>query len=109
MKRRHSAYIGTKNLHQKHPCPNCLKGIDGVTSVSLRLESPEKVFDLKGKFTMCIYCGALLTFADNKGRMRIMTAEERADAMRLHPTLQNLVDQWRREKVPNFARKNFFG
>lgn len=39
-------------------CPCCLYDMDGATCIS----SKEKVSPLPGDFTLCINCGALLTF-----------------------------------------------
>jgi hypothetical protein len=110
MKRR--ARIASGKLRVGGHCPNCLKKCDGATGVSLRGEfkrvGPTQQVSIKGSLTMCAYCGALLVFADEEGRLRLMTMEERATE-RFHPVLQKLIDDFRRKKVqpPDFTRKNF--
>lgn len=110
MKRR--ARMVTGKLRVGGYCPNCLKKCDGVTGVSLdgpfERVGPTRRVSIQGALTMCCYCGALLVFADEEGRLRLMTEEERA-THRFDPVLEKLIDQYRREKVkpPNFTRKNF--
>lgn len=110
MKRR--ARIASGKLPVGDHCPNCLKKCDAVTGVTLNNSferiGPTRRISVQGSLTICCYCGALLVFADEDGRLRMMTEEERA-ARGLDPVLEKLIDQYRREKVkaPDFTRKNF--
>jgi hypothetical protein len=106
------AHIASGKLRVGNYCPNCLKKCDGVTGVRLDREfervGPTRRVSIKDAFTMCCYCGAILVFADEEGRLRPMTEEERA-THRFDPVIQDLIDNFRREKVqpPGFTRKNF--
>ena len=106
------ARVASGKLRDGNYCPNCLKKCDGVTGVTLNSDfervGPTRRVSLKGSVTMCAYCGALLVFADEEGRLRLMTEEERATHS-LDPVLQKLVDDFRRKNVqpPNFTKKNF--
>jgi hypothetical protein len=111
MKRR--ARIASGKLRFGGNCPNCLKKCDGATGVTLNGAfahiGPTRRISIQGSLTMCCYCGALLVFADQEGRLRVMTAEERSTC-KFDPVLEKLIDDFRREKVqhpPNFTRKNF--
>lgn len=60
---------------------------------------------LKGMATKCVYCGVMLIFADDQGRVRMMTVDERNDlaARPLEPLLEELL---RSIKVqPEFTKK----
>jgi hypothetical protein len=109
MKKRRG-FITSGKLPVTNYCPNCSHILDGATGA--RLDSPfERTttgrVSLAGTVTMCVYCGALLIFADEAGRVRLPTPEERA--RKLDPILQDLLDAFRRERIkpPDFTRKNY--
>ena len=89
-------------LPVKTPCPSCSKLIEGVTGVGIDRPAPDRI---TGGFTMCAYCGALLRFTDERGGLRMLREDERIEALRIHPTLQKVINDWRRKHTPNFARK----
>lgn len=97
------AFIRTgPKLPVKTPCPGCSKLLDGFTGVAIDAPTPRQI---TGCFTMCAYCGALLRFTDERGGLRILREEERAEALGIHPVLRKLFEDWRREHTPNFTRK----
>jgi hypothetical protein len=90
-------------------CPNCMRMLDGVTAASLNGPferfGPEGRVSVKGHATMCMYCGAMLMFADEEGHLRLMTAMERS-TFRLHPDLSKLQERLR-PKPPDFTKKSY--
>jgi hypothetical protein len=91
-RKRGSAFI-TSGKTAKSMCPGCLAVLDGVTGVNIGADF-EKGFQLKGCPTMCGYCGTLLIFADNDGRVRAMTETER-NSVNLAPIVEKLYARWR--------------
>jgi hypothetical protein len=89
-------------------CPNCSHELSGVTAARVGESIRTGPLRLKGKPTMCGYCGALLIFADNAGRVRMMTEAER-NVLQLHPEAKKLMDSWKRDHVPapDFTKKRF--
>lgn len=86
-------------------CPNCLNRLDGVTGVLLDgfFESPPK---LKGHATMCCYCGALLTFADDAGTLRMMTEAER-NSFKPESIISELLAKVKAgARQPDFTKRN---
>jgi hypothetical protein len=110
MKKRR-AFLTSGKLPVASACPNCSHVISGVTGARLDnpfpRTGPTRRISIVGTSTMCVYCGALLIFADEAGRVRLPTTEERAQ--KLDPILQDLLDSFRRERIqpPNFTRKNY--
>ena len=106
-----SARISSGKLPVASACPNCMKKLDGVTGVSwdgdFKRVGPTRKVSIEGSMTMCAYCGVLLMFADEDGRLRLMTAEERA--AKVDPAVQQLIDDFRRDKVkpPDFTKRSF--
>jgi hypothetical protein len=86
----------------KSPCPNCHTKLDGFTGAMIGERFSEPLF-IKGRPTMCAYCGALLVFADNRGRVRAMTEAER-DSAHFAPIVEKLYAGWR-EKARAGAEK----
>jgi hypothetical protein len=60
---------------------------------------------MKGHATMCMYCGAMLMFADEEGHLRLMTATERS-TYRVEPDLAEMLERLR-PKPPDFTRKSY--
>jgi hypothetical protein len=93
-------------------CPNCMHRLDGMTAARLdgpfERTGPTRRVSLKGNVSMCVYCGAMLVFADDEGHLRTMTAAERS-TYHLEPVLQDIMDKIRskRPNPPDFTRKNF--
>jgi hypothetical protein len=91
MKRR-KAYVRTLQVAAS-PCPSCHRILSGTTGVQFDSRLPN-LLRLKNNLSMCAYCGALLIFADNDGRLRVMTEAER-DSLELGPDQQRLFDMIR--------------
>jgi len=87
-------------------CPNCTTRLDGVTAARIGgfLQQPLR---LKGRPTMCSYCGALLIFADDAGNLRAMTEAER-NSLNLAPEVKRIYAQWRADHpAGDFTKKRF--
>lgn len=57
---------------------------------------------------MCAYCSALLVFADNAGRLRMMTEAERNSTL-FAPIIQDLLDMVKanaRKNAESFTKRN---
>ena len=91
-------------------CPNCMHLLDGVTAASLDGDfdriGPTRRVSLKGNATMCCYCGAMLVFADEDGRLRVMTQEEHS-TFRMDPVFETMLREMR-DKL-DFTKKNYRG
>jgi hypothetical protein len=85
-------------------CPNCSARLDGVTGARIG-EFFKGQVRLKGNATMCAYCGALLVFADDQGRVRAMTESER-DSVKFAPIVEQFYAMWR-AKVQGFTKTRF--
>jgi len=81
-------------------CPSCNHALEAVTAAQIC--EPGMPFQrnvkLKGHPTLCTYCGAVLIFADDAGRVRAMTEAER-NALELHPDAERVFNEWRRDYV----------
>jgi hypothetical protein len=92
----------------KSVCPNCSAILDRFTGARLGafFELPMRV---KGEVTVCASCGARLIFADDQGRVRIMTEHERA-TIRLDPQVELLLEKMmerRKRSQPNFTQRRY--
>jgi hypothetical protein len=76
------------------PCPNCAHELSGVTAMRFDGFFARGPLSLKGNPTMCGYCGALLVFADDAGRVRAMTEAER-NSVEFEPICKKLMDDWK--------------
>lgn len=88
-------------------CPNCGHELSGVTAAKLNgpFERTAGRVSIKGQPSMCVYCGALLVFADEEGHVRVMTAAERS-SYHLDPVLEKIMARMR-PKRPDFTKKNY--
>lgn len=90
-------------------CPNCGHELSGVTGARLDAPfdriGPTRRVSLKGNASMCVYCGAMLVFADEEGHVRVMTAAERS-SYRLDPVLESIISRLR-AKIPDFTKKSY--
>lgn len=94
MKRRPRADISQRRTRAKSPCPCCHRVLDAATHVGF--DGCSAPLNLSGEATICAYCGALLVFADDAGRLRTLTEAERG-SIRFAPVVRNLIDSWRAE------------
>jgi hypothetical protein len=104
--RRKPAHVVSQRVADS-PCPNCGKLLSGVTAASIGAPFEPGPIRYKGHATLCGYCGALLIFADDAGRVRAMSERER-NSLQLAPIVEQLYAQWRAEHpVGDFTRKRF--
>jgi hypothetical protein len=93
-------------------CPNCSAELSAFTGVAFDHFFPAGPIELEGNPTMCAYCGALLIFADNAGRVREMTESER-NSVQFEPYVKQLLDEWKakidreRKRAEAFTRTRF--
>jgi hypothetical protein len=104
--RRKIAHIVSRRL-EASPCPNCGKILSGVTGASIGAFFEPGPIRYKGHATLCCYCGALLIFADDAGRVRAMSERER-NSLHLAPIVEQLYALWRADHpAGDFTKKRF--
>jgi hypothetical protein len=88
------------------PCPSCHTKLDGITGVRFGGFIPPDI-DITGEPTICVYCGALLVFADQYGRLRAMSEAER-NSVEFAPVVQELLEFFRARARPagNFTSRS---
>ena len=108
MKRRKKIWMRHTDIMPLLRCPSCSELLNAATEVSL-FNIHQEALTLTGNLTMCLACGVMLTFTDERGTVRILAGEEREHAMQLHPELVKMLSDWRRSRGPMFGSKSFRG